>query len=167
MKRLILPLLFILISVGSSLGQAAKFHSGFIFHFTKYIEWPSEMKQGSFVVAVVGKNDVSTYLTKLAQVRKVGVQTMVVKKCSSISEAKGAHIIFVSDSHLSSFSKALEIAKSGNSLLITDEKNYAKKGSLINFVDKNGKMQFELNKKSFDKSKLKISQQLLKLAIII
>lgn len=166
MKGLVLSIGLLCFSV-LSWGQDAKFHSGFIYHFTKYIEWPSDMTSGDFVIAIVGDNPVTPLLEKLATVKKVGTQKMVIKKCSSIAQAKGAHIIFLSDSKLSEFSIALTQAKANNSLLLTDQSGYARKGAMINFAKKGGRMQFELNRKSFKQTKMTVSDNLLKLAIVL
>lgn len=166
MKGLVLSIGLLCFSI-LSWGQTAKFHSGFIYHFTKYIEWPTDMRTGDFVIAIVGQNDVIPFLEKLATVKKAGTQKMIIKRCSSVVEAKGAHIIFLSDSKLSQFPTAQVQAQTNNSLLLTDQSGYGKKGAMINFVDKAGRMQFEINKKAIKSTKIKVSEQLLKLAIVL
>ena len=166
MKKLILPLL---LRIGSfSWGQTGKFHSGFIFHFTKYLEWPENMRTGDFVIAIVGKNDATPYLEQLAAAKTIGLQKLVIKKYTSISEVSNAHMIYLSDDRLSAdFKAAVALAKSKNAVLMTDEPNYGKYGSMINFTEIDGKVQFELNQGAVNQTKVKVSQQLVKLAIVL
>jgi len=52
-------------------------------------------------------------------------------------------------------------------LVVTEEKGLALKGSDINFIVKDGKLAFELNQASVNKQKLKVSNELTRLAILI
>jgi hypothetical protein len=52
-------------------------------------------------------------------------------------------------------------------LTISEAPNLAEKGSAINFVILNNKLKFEINRNSIYKAGIKISAQLLKLAIIV
>lgn len=168
MKKILLLTISILFSVTSLIAvDNAKFHSGFIYHFTKYIEWPADMRNGDFVIAVVGNAKIITYLNQLAQTKTVGAQKIVIKKCSSVAQAKGAHIIFIDNSKLTNFDTAKSIAEHGNSLLLTAKNNYGKIGSMINFFEKNGKIQFELNQSAAKKAGLVISNKLVNLAKLV
>lgn len=168
MKKIILLTISVLFSISSLIASAnAKFHSGFIYHFTKYIEWPVDMRNGDFVIAVVGNSEVIPYLTQLAKTKTVGGQKIVIKKCSSVAQAKGAHIMFVDDSKLANFATVKSIAQQGNTLLLTAKNNYGRNGSMINFFEKNGKIQFELNQSATKKAGLVISNKLVSLATLV
>jgi hypothetical protein len=51
--------------------------------------------------------------------------------------------------------------------VVTEEPGQGVKGSDINFIDKDGKLAFELNQNAVNKRKLKVSTELTRLAIII
>ena len=112
MKKSLIVIISVLFSVSTLFAsESAKFHSGFIYHFTKYIEWPEAMRNGNFVIAVVGDSDVSQYLEELAKTKTVGTQKIVIKKCKSVAEAKGSHIIYLSDSKIGDFDKQIHELK--------------------------------------------------------
>jgi len=148
-------------------AQNGKYQSAFIYQFTNFIEWPANKKSGDFVIGVVGSSDVSSFLEVLAQSRTVGAQKIVVKKLNSADEASNCHIIFLSDNKSSEFDEALNKAKSSNALLITEKDGLGRKGSGINFIMKDGKLNFELNKSSMSKSGLKISSKLEALGVVV
>ena len=52
-----------------------------------------------------------------------------------------------------------------NTVIVTEKEGLAKKGSFINFISQEGKIRFEVNKAKFTASNVKISGQLLSLAI--
>jgi hypothetical protein len=52
-------------------------------------------------------------------------------------------------------------------MVITDKNGLGEKGSNINFKTVGGKLKFELNQAAFDKNKLKVSSQLVSMAIVI
>ncbi|MCP4520187.1 MAG: YfiR family protein [Cytophagales bacterium] len=167
MKRRLLTFIALAFFSVASFAQETKMYSGFIYHFSKLIEWPSAQKQGDFIIAVVGNSDIVKHLNALAKTRKVGTQKIVIKKCSTVAEAQGAHIIYLSDNKLSEFGKAKSVAQAGHSLLLTSKDNYGKNGSMINFVKKGGKLQFEINKASTKQAGLVVSNKLLNLGIVI
>ena len=168
MKKSLIVIISVLFSVSTLFAsESAKFHSGFIYHFTKYIEWPEAMRNGNFVIAVVGDSDVSQYLEELAKTKTVGTQKIVIKKCKSVAEAKGSHIIYLSDSKIGDFAAVRTLANQGNALLLTSKDNYGKNGSMINFIQKDGKMQFELNQTAAKQAGLIISNKLSSLAVLI
>jgi hypothetical protein len=52
-------------------------------------------------------------------------------------------------------------------LVITEEEGLGVKGSSVNFIEKDGKLAFEMNQASLTKHNLKASNELARLAIII
>jgi hypothetical protein len=71
-----------------------RFHSVFIYNFTKYIQWPAEHQSGDFIIGVLGSSAISAELEKMAANKTVGAQKIVVKKFKSITEAADCHILF-------------------------------------------------------------------------
>jgi hypothetical protein len=108
--------------------------ASFIYNFTRYIEWPASSKSGDFVIGVYGSSSFFSELKSFATDKKVGNQTIVIKKISTIDEIGGLHVLFVP------FGKTKEIpsivGKIGeNKTIIIGEKTGALElGATINFV---------------------------------
>ena len=90
-----------------------------------------------------------------------------IKKISSVNEIQNLHMLFVSKSKNSDIGTVVSKIKGKSTLLITEGDGMGTKGSGINFIYVNGKPRFELNKGATDKSNLKVSSELMKLAILI
>jgi hypothetical protein len=76
-------LAFVLLTKGFSQTADYKFHSVFIYNFTKYIQWPATQQSGDFVIAVMGNSPVFDELSKITANKTVGTQKIVVKKFNS------------------------------------------------------------------------------------
>ncbi len=164
-KIFTLALLSFLISV--SFAQTEKYYAGFIYNFTKNMEWPANKKSGDFVIAVVGDSPVINYLKQLAATKTVGTQKMVVKKVNSASEASGAHLIFLSKNKSGEVGSAQTVAKSSNALLVTEKAGLGKKGAAMNFIDNAGRIGFEINKSQLKACGIKINAKLESLGKVV
>lgn len=150
----------------ASANSQYKLYAGFVYHFAKFTQWPSDKQSGDFVIGVIGSSDMVAATKALASTKQVGNRRIVVKSYSSATEAKGCHILFISKSMNNELVKARAIAKDNSFLVITESENATAEGSTINFVSNSGKVQFELSKSAALSQGLKISSELQKLAIM-
>lgn len=169
MRKYIFCLLvtFFVLNTDHLQAQAAdyRFHSVFIYNFTKYIQWPASQQSGDFVIAVVGNSPITSELEKMAANKTVGTQKIVIKHLKSISEATHCHILFVPSDHPSNFETIQQKLKGKHTLVITEKTGMAQKGSGINFVWQDNKWKFELNEQATQNAGLKVSKELSKLAV--
>jgi len=166
-RIIILGTALLLLICNSSFAQNYKFHSVFIYNFTKYIQWPASYQNGDFVIAVLGNSAVIDNLEKMASVKSVGSQKIVVKQISSVAEAGKCHIIFLPDNKSGNLDAVLASYGSKPTLVITERAGLGRKGSGINFILQGGKWKFELNKPAIESANLRVSNELAKLAIVI
>lgn len=166
MKKTLLLFLFVFASI-FSFGQNYKYHSLFIFSFTRYVQWPEGFNQGDFEITVLGDSPLINELTTMAQSKKVGDRNIKVNKINGIGELKKCHILFVPASKSSLLPEVIAKINSQPILLVTEENGLGLKGSNINFIMKEGKLAFELNQTTINKQNLKVSNELSRLAILI
>ncbi len=171
MKKINFILLLLLI-VSSSFKLAvvdtnSKMKAIFIMNFTKLIEWPQSYREGNFVVGVVGESPLFDELSKMAKTKKVANQTLQIKKFTSPSEISNCHILYLSKDESNEISEVLKKIKTNSTLVITEEKGLVDKGAGINFIVKDNRQKFELNKKNVEKYKLKVSSNLESLAFTV
>jgi hypothetical protein len=156
-------LAFVMAAKGFAQTADYKFHSVFIYNFTKYIQWPATQQSGDFVIAVVGNSPVFDELSKITVNKMVGTQKIVVKKFGSAGEIDNCQIVFVPGA--GNFEAVQEKLKDKAVLMITEKPGMARKGSGINFVIQDNKWKFELNEAMTQHAGLKVSKELAKLAI--
>ena len=155
------------LSFYSSVAQLSKVKAGFIYHFTKYIEYPESKRYGDFVIAIVGKTDVTSFLEVLALSKRVGTQNIVIKEFKTIEDVTKCHILYLPSSESKSFNLAVIKGVYFNSLLIVEKSGLGKMGACINFIVDNNKAKFEINTNAIKKSNLKIDNKLISLGLKI
>ncbi len=162
-------LFFVLLGFQSSAQLAdpvAKIKVMFLYNFTKYIEWPQDYKQGDFVIGILGSGseNVKKELEKLAATKKAGVQNIVIKTYNSIGDIEKCHMLFIPEGKSGMLDDAMAKCKKTSTLIVTEKDGLARGGSAINFVVKDNKQNFELNKANIEKYNLNVSSSLLSLA---
>ena len=145
----------------------SKMKAIFIMNFTKLIEWPKSYKEGNFVVGVVGESPLYKELTKMAKTKKVANQSLQVKKFNATNDIGKCHILYVSKNKSQEISSVVKKVKSNSTLIITEKFGLVEKGAGINFIVKDNRQKFELNKKNVEKYKLKINKKLEALAFSV
>jgi hypothetical protein len=145
----------------------SKMKSIFIMNFAKLIEWPESYRQGDFVVGVVGNTPLYPELIKMAKVKKVSNQSLRIKKFELVEDIGRCHVLYLSEEKSSEIASVVSKVKPNSTLIITAKQGLVDKGAGINFIIKNNRQKFEINKRNLESSQLKISSSLESLAFSV
>lgn len=169
MKRLILLFIICFVVFNAAHAQKEKYQSLFIYNFTKYIKWPDSYNSEKFIIGVIGDSDILESLNSMASSKKKTAtgKEMQVKKYSSVGEIDDCNILFVSENAASDLGQIVNDTGSKPILIITDSPGLATQGSIINFIEQDGKIKFELNEEKANGRGLIVSGSLTSLAILI
>lgn len=142
-----------------------KLHAMFIYHFTKYIDWSQQNSRNEFRIAVIGNSPISNELQQLLRDKLVNRKKVIVKSedLQSFSPSK-YDIVFLSAESSGKYAALDEAANGFPLLLITEQEGMLRKGAMINFLVREEKLRFEINKTKMLSRNLKVSNELLKLA---
>lgn len=163
----LIGVLMIIVSFQSAWAQKEKYHSIFIYNFSKYVKWPDAQNSGKFVIGVLGTSAIQQDLKAMASTKQVNGMSIEIKQYSSAAEVGDCHILYVSASESAKFDQVLSKTKSKPVLVVTDKPGLAKKGAAINFVEVEGKIKFELSQKNAEANGLKVAGALASLAILV
>jgi hypothetical protein len=137
----------------------------YLYNFSKYIEWPAEYSQGSFIIGVInGGPALMAELNKMAATKTAGNQKFVVKNYQFVSDIDKCNILYVPETSNGQLQDILRKIRGYSTLLVTEYNGDAKKGATINFILKDSKQQFELNQANAEHCKLVVSNSLAALA---
>jgi hypothetical protein len=137
----------------------------FVYNFTKQIEWPdSRLKESKFRISVVGNQDVKAALVNIMKGRRVFDKEVEVVAVADVGDLKPSHIIYIGRGKGGQLPRALQVSGNGT-LVVCEEKGMITKGTCINIVEKNSQLRFEINESAMKRQDLKVSVQLINLAL--
>lgn len=163
MKKAFVLISFLLLTVSTfkCLAQDNRFKSLYIYNFTKYIEWPNELRTGDFIITIVGASPLYKDLILLGTHKTVGTQKIKVSKVATLDEVKDCHLLYLTTSNSNMLDAALAKFSSKPILIVTDKPGLIDKGASINYVEIGGKLKFEISKKNIEAHNLKVSSVLI------
>lgn len=140
--------------------------AAFIYNFTKFTEWPQGGRKREVNICVVGNDPFGKSLKEI-QNRMIHDKEVRVKHARLSGEMQGCHVLFISNSERNRVSQIVEALGNASVLTIGDTKGFAQQGVMVNFYTEYDKIRFEINIGRVNKTGLKISSSLLRLAKII
>ncbi len=178
-KRLCLSLLLVgwwlFFSLGAAVHAAAQevsetqVKAAFLYNFTKFVEWPPSAfaaNPGTITLGILEREPLAPALEAL-QGKEVQGRKLVVKRCRHAQELKTCQIFFASAAEEPALAAAMAALKGLPVLIVTDEvDDFARLGGMINLIRQEDKIRFHIDVTNARRSGLKISSQLLKLAIL-
>jgi YfiR/HmsC-like len=138
--------------------------AAYLYNFIKYVDWPSY--GDTITIGVLGGNPFGTALAPLNG-KIVKGRRLLIKELGSVRDAQKCQIIFVSSSEKSRLQEIFENLKSARVLTVGETQGFASSGGIINFVEENNKVRFEINADAARRTGLNISSELLKLAKLV
>lgn len=163
LKVWIFALLFGLAAPSLAQGSSDQVKTLFVFNFSRYIKWPDATN--NITIGVLGKDDaIMKAFNTMAAKKSSASNKITVVQFSNPAEASKYHMVYIPESNSNALAALGDLK---NTLVITEKEGLAKKGSCINFITENGKIRFEINKNRVDNTNLKVSGQLMGLAIVV
>jgi hypothetical protein len=146
-------------------SQDEKLKAIFVYNFTKYVNWPQ--RSGNFVITVIGKSPISAEIISIASKKTVGSSTIEVKVVNSPEEVTESQIVYIPASKNNALAVIKEKSPERHFLIITEKPEACKAGSCINFVNRDGRLSFEISKINLEIYGLGVSSDLLKLGTVV
>ena len=148
-----------------------KVKSAYLFNFVKFVKWPPSAFQGAadpFIICTLGQNALDGTLEQIVQGKTVDVRPIVVRHVSSLTEAKGCHVLFVSGSELAKNASLLTTPNLHGILTVSevdDPGDRLRKSAAITFVPDGNRIRFTISPKVAEKAGVEISSKLLSVAM--
>lgn len=144
-----------------------KLKAAFLLNFAKFITWPQAPlngKQEKFTICALGPDPFGRNLEALES-RTVGGRTIEVLHVDNLQEARNCRMLFVGASEKNSF-EALHAALEGHPVVTVGEtEGFTQAGGVIEFIQTEGKLAFNINLKEAKEQGVTIHSALLDLAM--
>lgn len=134
-----------------------------------YVEWPAKAAtaESRTVIGVVGADEVVDYLMQMPAIRDPAKSGVTVKRLRPGDQLRGMHILFIGDTVWSRVAPMVEQAHEQSILVVSESDSALAGGSVINFRLVDERIRFDISLESAEKSQLKLSSQLLSLALSV
>ncbi len=172
--RIIITIFLILANLSyapaeDSISKEYLLKAAFIYNFARFTDWPRESFSGTddpLVLLILGKDPFEKAIESIAG-RKVQGRTLRIKRITQPEEIDRCHMLFISTSERDRLTEILQKINNMPVLTVGEMEGYTVAGGIINFSVEKNKIRFEINIDAAQRSGLKISSKLLRLAKII
>ncbi len=135
-------------------NTVAMVRANYLYQFANNNNWPVDTKKGKFYVGILGDDDVFDIMAEKYGTKPIGSQTLDVIKCTEVSASKFMHVLFIDKSQKNDLAKFLKELKDKSTLIVTNWEGALAQGSHINFLNVEGTIRFEINKKGMEDKKI-------------
>ena len=138
--------------------------AAFIYNFTKYLSW-AEQERPIFTIAVFGKSALVPLLQEIAQKRRFEQREIEIKQYYDAAQIEQCDILFISETGKNHLAEITARLHGKNTLLISEINGALVDGVMINFLNIEETIKFEINLKAMNEAHFHPSSQLLKVAV--
>ncbi|MFZ5951020.1 MAG: YfiR family protein, partial [Candidatus Rifleibacteriota bacterium] len=148
----------------AEIAEESEIKAAFVFNFLKFVNWPELKERDTLRLLTIGKSELNTKIRLIDGREANHRQIIVCDGEKAVAEQECMAIIFGEIER----KEAVEYLRSCEKkpiLTIGDCPDFARSGGIIGLKVVKGKVRFEINLAAAEKAGLKISSQLLKLAV--
>jgi hypothetical protein len=141
--------------------------AAFLYKFGSFVEWPAETfagPDGGFVIGVMGADAVAAELERITAGRTIQERAVTVRRVRRGEPLGRLQILFIGDTESARLAEIAAATRGRPVLLVTESENSISRGSMINFVEIENKVRFDVAPAPAERDQLKISARLLSVA---
>ncbi len=139
--------------------------AAYLYRFAGYVEWPDESTDRPFDIAVLGAPDVAAQLRRLLPTHKINGRSAQLREIKGVSDLGAAQILYAGPGRAELARAMLRAAGPRSLLFVTDQEGGLEAGSAVNFITIDRRVRFEVSLVAADRSGIKISSELLGVAV--
>ena len=140
--------------------------AAFLNRFTGYVEWPATAAENrEFRIAVLGAPSIAGELQQLVGALPARNLPTRVASIASVTEARNADLLYVGAGYRGSLAKLVAEVGGRPVLIVSDHARGLDDGAAINLLTVDQRVRFEVSLTAAQRAGLKISSQLLAVAV--
>jgi hypothetical protein len=139
----------------------------YLYHFSQFVEWPANANNAPFVICVLGDDPFAGSLEDTVRGETVNSRPFDVQRFRNVDEISACNILFVSHSETDQLQKILARVKGRDILTVSDTKDFARRGGIVQFVTDQKKVRLRINVEAAKTANITISSKLLRPAEIV
>ena len=120
--------------------------ANYLYNIAKLVEWKDEgMRQGNFIIGVLGGANLYQELIKQYSTRTIGKQPIEVRKLPRSTDVERCHILFVGKSELALLPEIYKRNQGKPTMIVTEYAGALEDGAIANFVKVDNLLKYELS----------------------
>jgi hypothetical protein len=141
--------------------------AAFLYNFAKFVHWPPDPESTPFVITVLGRDPFGNILDDTLRGKSIDGRPVAVRRVSSADDVEPSQILFISDSEGQRLPAILERVGTKAILTVGETHQFSDRGGAIRFVVDGDRVRLEINPTAAERSGLRISSDLLRIARIV
>lgn len=141
--------------------------AAFLFKFLSYVEWPAlafSAPEAPIVIGVVNADDIAAELSQITASRTANGRPVVVRRLREGESFAGLHVLYIGRSDAAHVASLVRAVQQRPVLTVGDVRGGTEHGIMINFVEVEGRVRFDIATDAAERSGLKLSSRLLSVA---
>jgi hypothetical protein len=157
------------VSAATQSVSAPGLKAGYLFTFTKFVEWPADVVPAGAPLSLCVVNDsaVADVLAQTSKGRSVDSHGLTVRHVKPDTPLPTCHVLYLAGSDPK---HALDIVGSLDDewvLTVSDAAGFAKTGGMVELFVEEGRMRFAVNVDALERAHVRLSSRVLALAKIV
>jgi hypothetical protein len=146
-----------------------EFKAAFLYKFANFVSWPTNVwaPDDGLALGILGEDPFGDALERTLDGNMVQGHKIIIRRAKEVAELKNCQLLFISATERKRLPQILESLQGTSVLTVSETDRFCEAGGMINFKLVGKNLRFEINPEAAERAKLKISSQLLKLALII
>ena len=132
-----------------------------------FIDWPAKKfpsAESPFIIGGYGSDEITDFLRESFQSRRIKDRPVEIRHLTNKAELAGCHLVFVSRSENGRLGSVLYEMRHENILSVGESEGFWRGGGVINFLNTDGAIHFQINLGAASRESLKVSSKLLQLS---
>ena len=141
--------------------------AAFLYNFARFVDWPTNAfadADAPFVIGVFGDESMAQALEQTVKGKFIGNRASQTRWIPDPTRINPCQILFIAQSKTQQVAQVLAAVGRAPVLLVGESPGFVAAGGAIGFASDEGRVRFEANTAVADRSGLKISSKLLRLA---
>jgi len=168
--------------------RAATIKAGMVLNFIRYTDWPETTFANSdspIVLIVLGDSPITGQIEETVKDQKAHGRSIEIRRMAYPTPAAGekvvsekqlrefheklraSHVLFICESERDRVESMREALQASNVLTVSSIDSFAERGGMLGLAIRNDRVAFDANQKEIERTKLKVSSQLLRLARVV
>jgi hypothetical protein len=144
--------------------------AGFLFNFTKFVEWPAGTFVNSsapIILGIVGENPFGNLLTEAATGKAVNGRAVLVRQFKEGQDLRSCQVLFVALTDKKHIVQTLGKLKGSSVLTVGEGSGFTQSGGMIAFLVEGNKVRLEIDLRPASEAQLKISAKVIAVARLL